>query len=363
MQGDRLDTVKATAIELVRQLRPQDIFSVVQFSDRAEVLAPASSHTERRAVETRIQLLQASGGTEIYQGLEAGLGEVRRYRSSNHVNHIILITDGRTYGDEANCLQLGEQASVLGIRISSLGIGSQWNDHFLDQLCSRTGGGSKYIAKAEEIREFLSEKISGLGRSFAENVAFYFDVTEGTELTYAFRLNPDTSPLEISNPLILGSVPRDASHNWLAEFTVKNIPPNTAEVILASGRISYDVPGSKTQAKFNQRLVLARPTSKKFDTDTPSATIVQAMARLTLYRMQERARQDLEKGNIKEATRRLQNLATHLLAQGQRDLARSVLSEVAHIQQHQTFSEEGDKQIKYGTRSLLLPPGTKEKKP
>jgi Ca-activated chloride channel family protein len=88
---------------------------------------------------------------------------------------------------------------------------------------------------------------------------------------------------------------------------------------------------------------------------------MQAMSRLTLYRMQERARDDIGNGNLRDATRRLQNLATHLLAQGQRDLARSVLGEVAYIQQNQTFSEEGDKRIKYGTRSLLLPPGTKEK--
>lgn len=363
MQGARLDTVKATAIELVRQLRPQDIFSVVQFSDRAEVLIPAGAHIERKGIETRIQLLQASGGTEIYQGLEAGLSEVRRYRNSQHVNHIILITDGRTYGDETICLELGEQASVLGIGISALGIGSQWNDRFLDQLCSRAGGSSKYVSRAEDIRQYLSDKIAGLGRSFAENLTYHIEIPDGVELSYAFRLNPDASPVELLTPLILGSVPRDTNYTWLAEFTVKGISPETTEVILASGRLSYNVPGSKTLEKFNQRLVLTRPISQKLDAEPPPPTVVQAMARLTLYRMQERARQDLERGNIREATRRLQNLATHLLAQGQRELARTVLNEVAHIQQHQTFSEGGDKQIKYGTRSLLLPPGTKEKKP
>ena len=92
---ERLDAVKTTAIELVRQLSPQDIFSIVRFSDRAESLVPAGTHTERAHIETRIQVMQAGGGTEIYQGLEAGMDEVRRYRSSNHINHLILITAQR----------------------------------------------------------------------------------------------------------------------------------------------------------------------------------------------------------------------------------------------------------------------------
>lgn len=362
MQGSRLDTVKATAIELVRQLRPIDVFSIVHFSDRAEVLVPATTHSDLRMLETRIQLLQASGGTEIYQGLQAGIEEIRRYRSLKHVNHIMLITDGRTYGDEADCLRLADQASTMGISISALGIGSQWNDAFLDQLCSRTGGNSKFVAKIDDIHQFFQEKVSSLNRSFAEHVTYSFDASPGVELTYAFRLHPETSPLEICSPLILGTVPRDASHNLLLEFTVKDIPSDTNQITLAKGRVSYDIPGSNNQINFFQRLELSRPTQKDFDADIPAPNLVQAMARLTLYRMQERARQEIEQGQIKEASRRLQNLATHLLAQGQRDLARSVLSEVAHIQQYQSFSEEGDKKIKYGTRSLLLPPGTKEKK-
>ena len=48
MQGEKMDTVKATAIQVLRNLRPQDILSVVTFSDRAEVdysrlLSPGSS--------------------------------------------------------------------------------------------------------------------------------------------------------------------------------------------------------------------------------------------------------------------------------------------------------------------------------
>lgn len=82
------------------------------------------------------------------------------------------------------------------------------------------------------------------------------------------------------------------------------------------------------------------------------------MSRLTLYRMQEQAKQDLEAGNIEQATRRLRFLATHLLAQGESSLATTVLGEAGRIERNSSLSDEGEKRIKYGTRALLLPPGT-----
>jgi len=81
------------------------------------------------------------------------------------------------------------------------------------------------------------------------------------------------------------------------------------------------------------------------------------MSRLTLYRLQERARQEVEAGSVQKATKHLQYLATHLLAQGDRELAHTVLVEAEHIQQSRRFSKDGDKRIKYGTRGLLLPSG------
>ncbi len=322
---------------------------------------PAGSRSDRRSIETRIQVLQAGGGTEILQGLALGFEEIRRYCSSNRISHIILITDGRTYGDEEACLKLAEQAASYGISISALGIGSQWNDKFLDDMVSRTGGNCKYVSRSEDIRRFILEKINGFEHSFAENATYIFSTPENVFLNYAFRLHPDTSPLGTASPLVLGSVPRNASHNLLFEFLVNELPPKAELLTLCKGRLTYEVPSSTKKRKFVHRLDVATMITNDFDLEPPPPNLMQAMSRLTLYRMQEHAREDIGQGNLRDATRRLQNLATHLLAQGQRDLARSVLGEVAHIQQNQTFSEEGDKRIKYGTRALLLPPGTKEK--
>ncbi|HNS37747.1 MAG TPA: hypothetical protein PKM01_08185, partial [Anaerolineaceae bacterium] len=83
-----------------------------------------------------------------------------------------------------------------------------------------------------------------------------------------------------------------------------------------------------------------------------------AISRLTLYRLQEKAHAEVAAGQITDAAQHLQHLATHLLAQGDRKLAHTVLMEAEHIQQNHEFSEEGSKRVKYGTRALLMSPGS-----
>jgi Mg-chelatase subunit ChlD len=36
----------------------------------------------------------------MLQGLTAGLREIEKHRGQDSVNHLILLTDGQTYGDE-----------------------------------------------------------------------------------------------------------------------------------------------------------------------------------------------------------------------------------------------------------------------
>src|SRR5258708_6055057 len=100
MQGEKIDVVKAAAAEVMRNLRPEDIFSVVAFSDRAEVLIPAAYQADTTKLQNRIQMMQTSGATEIYAGLTAAMEEIRRSLDAQRLNHIVLLTDGQTYVDE-----------------------------------------------------------------------------------------------------------------------------------------------------------------------------------------------------------------------------------------------------------------------
>lgn len=356
MKGASLDVVKATTSQLLRRMRPQDIFSIVSFNDRAEVVVPASRQTNLHRAENRAQMLQAFGGTEILRGLEAALEEVRRYAGRGTVNHIVLLTDGRTYGDEQACYNLAQQAAQEGIGISGLGIGSGWNDTFLDKLATLTGGNSIYVSQPQDIERFLNEKFSHLSHTYAENIILRLQETPRARINYAFRLQPEVGPLAIGPVMRLGPILHDTPLTVILEINISGATPDEEIIELLLGKaevISAILPAPIPDIPLKVQ-VSVNPESH---TETPPATLVQALSKLTLYRIQERAQESVKKGEYVKATQQLQRLATHLLGQGEQALARTILLEVENIEKNQAFSDAGEKQIKYGTRALFLPTG------
>ncbi len=157
---------------------------------------------------------------KFINGLEAGLKEIRRTLDPSRVNHIILLTDGQTYGDEQACLQLAEEAAAQNIGITGMGIGHEWNDIFLDALASKTGGSSAYISKPKDIQRLLVDKFNALISTYADEVVLEFKEQEHVRINYAFRLQPEGGPVEVESPLHLGPILRDTPLHVLFEILV-----------------------------------------------------------------------------------------------------------------------------------------------
>ncbi len=352
MKGEKMDVVKSTAVQVLRNLRPQDVLSVVAFSDRAEVIIPASFYQERSRLEAKIQMIQPGGATEIYQGLEAGVKEVMQSLDARRVNHIVLLTDGHTYGDEQECLALASRISEKGIGISAMGIGQEWNDIFLDVLATRTGGSSAFIANPQDIKKLLLEKFNALAQTYAEEVVLSLLPRDGIDLSYVFRLQPDPSPILLDTPLRLGTILQDASTQILFEYIIqpKAVKSDLTEILHGTLKVSI---ASQQFPVSPLPLQVKLPVTGTPEQDPPDERIVQALSRLMLYRMQERAREEVQNGRIDSATRHLQTLASNLISKGERGLAQTILLEVDHLQKHSALSSEGSKKMNYGTRALL----------
>jgi Ca-activated chloride channel homolog len=355
MQGEKMDLVKAAAIQVLRNLRQQDILSVVSFSDRAEVIIPAAYYQDRSRLEAKIQMMQPGGATEIYQGLEAGAREVMRSIDSKRVNHIILLTDGHTYGDEQQCLALASKLAERGVGISGLGIGKEWNDIFLDVLATRTGGSSAYIAQPQDIKRLLLEKFNALVQTYADEMMLNLNPVDGVELSYAFRLHPEPASILMGDILRLGPILQDTSTRVIFEYIIQPKAVKSDLLVFLDGTLKVSITSHPVPVP-PLRLRLERPVADSPETDPPPPQIVQALSRLMLYRMQERARKELDQGNVELATRHLRVLATNLLSQGERSLAQTILLEVEHLQEKNALSAEGSKKMKYGTRALIASP-------
>jgi len=357
MRGDRMDMVKANITQFFKLLKPQDMISVVTFSDRAEVVIPPSRPADLSRMENRINLIQTGGGTEILRGLETGLAQLKVAKGLRMLRQLILLTDGHTYGDEQNCFELAKEAAENGISISALGLGHEWNDAFLDRLTSLSGGNTTFVTSPKDLYTFLEEKLKALTTVYARRITFEFKSTPSIEMRYAFRINPEVGPLQTNSPIAIGDLLFGKSLVILFEFLLPPLPHDLDKVLLAEGRLVMELP-NKEGHDVRMPMRINRTVAVGPELDFPPAPIIEAMSHLSLYRLQEKARMEVSTGNATRATRHLQYLATHLLSQGNRELAHAVLVEAENIQQSRQFSQEGEKRIKYGTRSLLLPART-----
>ena len=292
---------------------------------------------------------------KFFMGWRRGSSSADAMSGRAKVNHLILLTDGRTFGDEEQCLELAERAAKQGIAISAMGIGEEWNDAFLDALASQTGGNSAYINAPSQVFRFLNERVRSLGNVFAERMYLSIAPDADVVLESAFRLQPTPQPIDVHpQPIPIGALEYGRPVSVILQL---QMPPSTKTGFRTISRI--DVTADVLPADRQGYKVLSDISveiAKNPGAEEPPLVILDALGKLSLYRMQQKAEIALSEGKVIEATRRLENLATRLLAAGQDELAQMAMSEARRVSNTNMLSEQGRKTLKFGTRMLLALP-------
>jgi Ca-activated chloride channel family protein len=160
---------------------------------------------------------------------------------------------------------------------------------------------------------------------------------------------------------MMGPVVKESTLKVLMEFVVESDGVRQATATLLDGKVFVTLASQPTPTS-PIPLRLTCPVSEEAGTEPPPGEILDALSRLKLYRLQEQARLEVTAGHYDQAAEHLTRLATHLLARGERGLAKTALMEAENIQQKKSFSQQGGKEIKYGTRALLLSGNRTEEK-
>lgn len=360
MQGVRLKQVKQATYDIVERLQPEDSLSLVVFSDRAQVLLPSQKHIDKAAVRSLISTIQPGGGTELFQGLNAGLNELNRQRTQTSVNHLVLLTDGQTYGDEEACLDRSQWAGHNQISLSTMGLGADWNESLLDRMAAVSGGTSTYIDTPRKVVDAFMSTIESLTAIVARELNLQVNTVAGVSLVESFQSIPQINRLTLEgNQLSLGPLGRIQGKQVLLELRVQR-QNKPGPINLARFRVSGDIPHTSKRRNWEMVDIQAEFVEPGRREITIPRTMITTLRRLTLFRVQEKAMHDVEQGDVQTATRRLSNLATQLLGMGEQNLARVAYLEAGRVAKTGHLSAEGRKQIHYGTRNLSLNPEGEE---
>lgn len=357
MRGDRLMQVKDAAQRIVDQMSSDDYFALITFNDRADVVIPAQRVKNKLELKRMIGNIEAMGGTEMATGMALALQETQRAMLRRGVSRIVVLTDGRTYGDEGRCVEIARRAQGRGVGVTALGIGDEWNEDLLETIAARENSRAHYITSAQEITQVFGDELKRMYSIFAQDVQLRVEMRPGGLIRSLDRVRPFIAPVTIAEERELtwlsklGDWPGSDVQAFLLELIVPAL--NVGDHPLLRMNLRYDLPGANLVNQNSEavlRIAIRPAESVNYEVD---ATVKHWLERLVAYRLQAGAWQDVESGRIEEATRRLQMAGTRLFEAGEVDLARTVQDEATRLLRSGNTTSEGRKRIKYGTRGLM----------
>lgn len=252
MQGDKIETAKAAAIEVVNQLADADTFCLVAFSATADPLVKATRIAgNQEAIRNRIRELKAESTTFMATALEAATDQLRPHIVEGATTAIYVLTDGQVH-DAANCLQLAPNIVREGIGIRAWGIGKEYKLDFLDQLVGDpVEGRVKDLVThvtpdnlAEMITKFV-HYVSRKGHVVTANGFLTVDVPPRRVqiVSVTSEGNRRRLTLDANNTTPIGDLPTGITADFAIELSVRSGLEGPQQV--ARFRLRYDLPAVK----------------------------------------------------------------------------------------------------------------------
>jgi Ca-activated chloride channel homolog len=151
MNGEKIARAREAARGLVERLRDSDRAALVRYDDRAELLVRsiATDEAGKRELLHAIARIRDDGGTNIHDGLVLGRDEILRELVPGHVNRVVLLSDGNAnvgVTDIPSLSRLASDASERGVRITTVGLGADYNEDLMEALAEH-GRGRYYFVK------------------------------------------------------------------------------------------------------------------------------------------------------------------------------------------------------------------------
>lgn len=351
----RIDYVSEALLIASEFLRPVDRFSLAAFALRALNLIPSSPGTERarlRQSARELENLNLGDATHMAEGLALGFAEVQRPQNQTYANRLVLLTDGHTKNVN-ECYAWARRAREVGLALTTIGIGSEFNEDLLIPLADMTGGNAYYIENPEQIPAAFRKELGAALRISYRNVEVKLQLPSGVELRRVHRVLPELGSfdqglnLNGSYSLLVGNFDPSQPVALLLEFI---IPPWQAGMYrLAQAVLAWDDPqGGAARPYLRQDVVLQLAASASGPFNERVMNIVE---KVSAFKLGSQALEAARTGD-KSATQRLRQAATRLLDMGEPALAESMSNQAEALEKGGAVDPNTTKKLRYETRRL-----------
>lgn len=232
---DKMSRVKEGLQTMLRQLRPDDVVSIVAFDSGASVLYPASRVGNGEGLRYAIDCLSPGGGTNLHGGLMLGYAEARKHFRSGATNRVILLTDGianEGVVDPARIAADSSECNGQGIDLSTIGVGIDLNNDLLRTLARSGHGLYHFISDYKDINKVFVNEVQSLVSSVAKKVEVRIEYGAGLQVEKIYGYSPRYNGGSVSVVL-------DDMNNGLTEVVMAKFRVATKSVLPVKVHLSY----------------------------------------------------------------------------------------------------------------------------
>jgi hypothetical protein len=359
----RIDYVSEALVVASEYLRTVDCFSVVAFAGRAHCMIPSTPGKERARLHQaarELEYMKLGDDTQMAEGLAMAFKEVQQLSNKEFASRLILLTDGHTRKVK-ECYDWAAQARKAGIKLTTMGIGVEFNEDLLIPLADKTGGNAYYVETPDQLPEIFRRELGAALRISYRNVEVKLQLSAGVGLRRVYRVLPELSAfdqgpnMQDSYALLLGDYDPAAAQALLVELIVPPWPAGTFR--LAQALLAWDDPeGGLARQSQRKDIVVHVSSLATAPFDDRVMNIIEKVGAFKMGTQALEAAQNAAKSTSQDdknsATVRLRQAATRLIDMGETALADAMLHQADTLERSGSLDPEAAKKLRYETRRL-----------
>ena len=316
MGVDKLRNAKEAARMAVNLLNENDIISIISYDSTVNVLVPATKVSDKRAINRAIDKMRSNGKTALFAGVSKGAAEVRKFLSKDRVNRVILLSDGQANIGPSSPSALGDLGASLskdGITVTTIGLGTGYNEDLMANLAGYSDGNHAFVKDAEDLAKIFKYEFGDVLSVVAQDVEIIIRCKNGIK------------PIRIlgRDGTILGQTVRTNMSQLYSEqekfvLIEVEVPAGKAkqEVSLADVSVNYQNMQSRRQDKLAEHMKVSYSSSREEVKRALNAPVVSAATKQVVNEDSKKALRLRDAGKLQEAQSVLKASAAYSRSQG-----------------------------------------------
>jgi Ca-activated chloride channel family protein len=313
MAGDKLRNAKEAARMAVNLLNKNDIISIISYDSTVNVLVPATRVSDKASINAAIDRMRSGGHTALFAGVSKGAAEVRKFLDKDRVNRVILLSDGQANVGPSSPSELGDLGASLskdGITVTTIGLGTGYNEDLMANLAGYSDGNHAFVKDAEDLAKIFKYEFGDVLSVVAQDVEIKIQCRNGIK------------PIRIlgRDGTILGQTVRTNMSQLYSEqekfvLIEVEVPAGRAkqEISLADVSVAYQNMQSKKQDKLADNMKLAYSASREDVKRALNRDVEVSATRQVANEASKEALRLRDSGRLQEAKKVLQKSARSIV--------------------------------------------------